>query len=764
MKARVGSAGWLLVASIAATLVLMASGADRPIDRAIDPLRVAAAPHAASGKLVVVEMDAQSAAVIRQWPWSRDHYAHAIDHLRQAGAASIVFDVDFSSASTPDGDAAMAAAVRRADGLVSLPTFGQNARTGEKRSIDALPIAQLREHAALTSVSIAPDPDSIIRQAPFGTITEGTPRPSLSAYIAGRSGAADTFFPIDYTTDPATLPRLSFVAVRDGKFDARMVRGRNVLIGATAVEMGDRYGTPHWGVIPGVIIQALAAETLLEGVPSQPGAWPILALALVAAVAIARSRRPLVTTALAAAAAGVLFGAAVLLQRAGMVVPIAPGLMLVTMVAAGRGALLILDRLRTQRLVDERSGLGNRPSLVDDLSGADVTRVAVLRIAELDQLLAVLGERLDGDLIRRVAERVAVAAGGAQVYRLSDRLLGLALPTDAEPEELFARLRAVMLQPVEVEGRRVDVLVNAGVAQAGDGGVDAALTAAALAAEEAARDGVFWRTAEADQGQLERQVTLMGELDEALASGAIEVHYQPKLLLAEDRIASAEALVRWRHPVRGFVGPDLFIPLAEQTDRIEPLTLHVLETALNDQVLWRSLGHVLTVAVNVSARLVASPSFEERVRALLNRGIGDPRQLIFEVTESAALADPEAAVAALERYRALGIAISMDDYGTGQSTLSYLRELPLAELKIDRSFVQFAHRNRNDGLMVRSTIDLAHSLGLKVVAEGIEDEACLAFLRDVGCDLAQGYFISRPLPSERFAELLDARMEAAEAA
>ena len=164
----------------------------------------------------------------------------------------------------------------------------------------------------------------------------------------------------------------------------------------------------------------------------------------------------------------------------------------------------------------------------------------------------------------------------------------------------------------------------------------------------------------------------------------------------------------------------------------------------------------MTAAINISATLVTSVPFNDRLRALIERGTVVPQWLIFEVTESATLDDPEAARQALQLYRDLGIAISLDDYGTGQSTLTYLRELPLSELKIDRSFVQDAHVNRNDGVLVRSTIALAHELGLRVVAEGVEEEACLAFLREVGCDYAQGYFVSRPLTLDRLLTMLSA--------
>jgi EAL domain-containing protein (putative c-di-GMP-specific phosphodiesterase class I) len=286
------------------------------------------------------------------------------------------------------------------------------------------------------------------------------------------------------------------------------------------------------------------------------------------------------------------------------------------------------------------------------------------------------------------------------------------------------------------------------------------MNAAALAAGEAAAAGVFWRRAALNRDRLENSVSLMGELDAAILAGQIEVHYQPKLALATDRIGSVEALVRWRHPERGFVSPGAFVPLAEQTDRIEPLTLYVLERVMADAARWRAAGHAVTAAVNISAKLLDAPAFIAAVDRLLDDAPIPPAALIFEVTESAAMSDPLTATATLRHFRARGVAISMDDYGTGQSTLSYLRELPLSELKIDRSFVQYAHERENDAKLVRSTIDLAHALGLKVVAEGIEDAANLAFLRAVRCDYAQGYFIDRPMPFDALVARLDERAAA----
>ena len=746
----------ILGAATLVGLVLAIMPLGGALDRAMSPTRFGVFHRVASGNVVVVEMDAQSAAVIKRWPWSRTNYAAVVDKLRQAGVASIVFDVDFSSPADAAGDAAFAAALARADGLVALPTFGQSATSTDQRTIDALPIPVLRSHAALASVSIRPDADGQVRTMPFATVTAGVPRPSLSAYIAQRSGTAGQDFPIDMSIDPATIPRLSFIDVRNGKFDSARLRGRNILIGATAIEMGDRYGTPQWGVIPGVIVQAMAAETLLRGVPVNGDPLIPFALAVIAMIAIVRTRTG-TNIFLAACGAQVLFVVLLLIAQHVLLVsyPLATALGMILFAGLACGAREVSARFQTQRMIDEATGLPNAKSLQATVAGEGVRTLAVTHLDNYDNLLAVLGSRQTADVVMRVADRLALIAQGGAIYRTSDHQLAFILSSDAPADDTLEGLRAILLQPIEVAGRRVDVAVSLGVASGEVRGIERLVVDATLAADDALRSGIFWKRSAADDGDLERSISLMGELDEALAADQIEVFYQPKYNLREDRITSVEALVRWRHPERGFVGPDNFIPLAEKTNRIGPLTLYVLNRVARDLAGWREQHGDVTAAVNISAKLLSSGSFNSEVEAILHASGVPATALVFEVTESAAMSDPASAVAALQRYRDLGIAVSMDDYGTGQSTLTYLRQLPLSELKIDRSFVQHAHTNRNDAVLVRSTIQLAHELGLKVVAEGVEDLECLVFLRECGCDLIQGYFISQPLPLHAFLMMLN---------
>lgn len=746
------------VALIGFYLSLCTSG---PLDWALSTIRFGITHRSASGEVVVIEMDAKSAASIKRWPWSRSNYAAVVDHLREAGAATIVFDVDFSSLSDEQGDRALAAALSRAQGKVVLPTFGQGASSSDQRTIDSIPIAALRFNAALASVSIAPDPDGEVRSMPFGTVTAGTPRPSLSAYIAQRSGAADLLFPIDMSIVPSTIPRLSFIDVRDGKFDPATLRGRTVLIGATAIEMGDRYSTPQWGVLPGVIVQAMAAETLLRGVPVNGSPVVPVLLALLGAAVVIASRSILSIVISAGGAAAVVVVHILVAQYVELVTyPMAAALGIISLAGGLCFAREAVGRFKRQRTTDEATGLKNAKALLASPVAPGAATLAVIQINNYDNLVAVLGQHSANEILVRVSQRLALIASRQEVFRTTDRHLAMALCADEPPGDMLDGLRLVLLQPVEVAGRRVDVEVSVGIA-ADDGSLDELLVAATLAADEAQKAGAFWRHSVADLDERELAISLMGELDEALLAGQIEVFYQPKYCLREDRITSVEALVRWQHPTRGFISPDVFIPLAEKTNRIAPMTLFVLRRVVHDLATWRKDYRNVTAAVNISANLLSSQIFNFDVEETIKASGVPASALVFEVTESAAMSDPERAIAALQHYRNLGIAVSMDDYGTGHSTLTYLRQLPLNELKIDRSFVQHAHLNKNDAVLVRSTIALAHELSLQVVAEGVEDFECLAFLKGLGCDLVQGYFISRPVPLEQFLKLLATQFSAA---
>src|SRR3954467_6992586 len=251
-----------------------------------------------------------------------------------------------------------------------------------------------------------------------------------------------------------------------------------------------------------------------------------------------------------------------------------------------------------------------------------------------------------------------------------------------------------------------------------------------------------------------RRLALARALRQAIADEEILLYFQPKADLATGRIVGVEALARWRHPELGLVGPTEFVPIAEQTGLIGPLTSHVLDSALRQVREWRLQGLELSVAVNLSARSFLDAQLAAEIPLLLERWDVDAGLLELEITESMLMIDPGRAKATLDRLSAIGLTLSVDDFGTGYSSLASLKRLPVDGIKIDKSFVMDMAHDPSDAAIVRSTIDLAHNLGLWVVAEGVENQESWRRLREQGCDLAQGFHVSRPLPGGELGRLI----------
>jgi len=250
------------------------------------------------------------------------------------------------------------------------------------------------------------------------------------------------------------------------------------------------------------------------------------------------------------------------------------------------------------------------------------------------------------------------------------------------------------------------------------------------------------------------RLTLAGDLRRAIEAGELVLHYQPKVACATGELVGVEALVRWQHPERGLLAPDQFIPLAEQTGLIVPLGRCVITMAVRQQQAWQRLGLSVAVAVNLSMREILDPDLPAFIEQELQAAGVEASLFRVEITESSLMLDPVRVWATLEHLRELGVRLAVDDYGVGHSSLRYLQQLPVDELKIDASFIRHMATNASDLTIVRSTVELAHGLALHVVAEGVEDAATLEQLASIGCDQAQGYLLSRPQPAWALAEWL----------
>jgi diguanylate cyclase (GGDEF)-like protein/PAS domain S-box-containing protein len=419
------------------------------------------------------------------------------------------------------------------------------------------------------------------------------------------------------------------------------------------------------------------------------------------------------------------------------------------------------DELRHQAFHDALTGLPNRALFDDRLAQAlrrrrrDEGGAAVV-LVDLDDFKAIndsLGHAAGDELLVECARRFdGVIRGSDTAARLGgDEFAVLLEDADAEGAALDVarRLRDALAAPVELEGRTVHVEASIGIA-----------TAAAATAESAdvVRNADIAMYAAKDQGGGElvvfrpemlhaarERLDLREDLRDALDNGELMLHYQPVVGLGDRGVTAVEALLRWTHPVHGDISPARFIPVAEESGMIVPIGAWVLDRACRDLPALRALMPEVRVAVNVSAVQLRDPGFTALVAETLERTDADPRALVIELTESV-FADDDGVAEALRRLRALGLALSVDDFGTGYSSLSYLRRLEVDSIKIDRSFVAGLGDEPRDAALVRSIIELGHALGLTMVAEGVEDADQEAFLRDAGCDLAQGWLFGRPAP------------------
>jgi diguanylate cyclase (GGDEF)-like protein len=432
-----------------------------------------------------------------------------------------------------------------------------------------------------------------------------------------------------------------------------------------------------------------------------------------------------------------------------------------------------LSDARRQAVTDDLTGLGNRRSLFDDggrnLESANADERIALILIDLDNFKEIndsFGHPAGDELLREIARRLAACV------RNDDLLVRLGgdefavLITLAPTDE--SRLVAVgildrITEPFTIDGARLLVNASAGVAERDDGAVGMVdLLRRADVAMYAAKDAhsrVERYDPQLDEVNRIRLETIQ-DLNTALDHHELVLHYQPKIDVASRVTFGAEALVRWQHPSRGLLYPDAFLPVVEQVGLMHAVTRQVLEAAVRQVAIWLEAGLKISVAVNLSASDLLDDALADRIERLLDEHSVPGDALELEITESVIMFDPQRARTVLEALRLLGCRIAIDDYGTGYCALAYLRDLPVDELKLDRSFVADISIDPRTAAIVRSTIELAHALGLQVVAEGIEDQEALDTVASFGCDYAQGYHFGRPVPAAAFEAAV--RLEAIE--
>jgi EAL domain-containing protein (putative c-di-GMP-specific phosphodiesterase class I) len=685
--------------------------------------------HQASGQFIVVRIDDQALREYGNWPWPRHTQARLVDKLTAARADRIFYDINFSFASNPVDDKAFADALARS-GRVTLLSRSKLGPDRHTSRIDSEPLPQFTANAKVGIASVHYNYQNAVTQLPYGALIKGQKIPSFASALARVDGSPDALFPLDYSVDVRSIPSYSAGDVLNGTVGSRQLAGKEILIGIASDVLGDRYFIPGYG-----------AETLKQGRPLDLGWIPGFLVGFFAAAAALLQKRfaervVVFTNAFAALLIGPIF-----LEARLIFLDVTPGLFVLLIVATALG----WQRYRARGFVNPVSNLPNLSALRNNLEGRKQALVAA-RVLNYEEIVATLPPSSERQLIEQIVARLKVGSPGRVLYQGDAGIFAwyeeARQPFGNHLEALYALFR----NPARVAGMSMDLTIAFGVEVGSGRSIANRLASALVAAEEAAHDGLKWKYH--DPESLENaswKLSMLSQLDEAIDRGEVWVAYQPKLELSSRQIVGAEALARWTHPEKGPIAASEFVAAAEQHNRIGKLTDFVLEKAVAAAAQINKRGLEFEIAVNLSARLLTDKGFTLRLSALLARHGLAPHHLTLELTETAALAGSGEGLDMITRLRDLGINIAIDDYGTGLSTLDYLKKIPANELKIDQSFVKGIVDNRSDRLMVQSTIGLAHSLGRKVVAEGVEHRDILDLLIEMNCDIAQGFAIGRPM-------------------
>jgi EAL domain-containing protein (putative c-di-GMP-specific phosphodiesterase class I)/CHASE2 domain-containing sensor protein len=703
--------------------------------------------HNASGEIVVIKIDDRSLRQYGNWPWPRRYHAQLVDRLTAAGAKHIFFDLNFSYTSDHADDEALANAISHSGRVTLLARSKVGMREGA--TVDAGPLPGLAHGAQLATGSVRYNYQNAVWHLPYAMHSGNVAIPSIAAAMsdtAVRKGE----FPIDYSLRIESIPTFAAGDVLSGKVPSSELKGKEVLVGTDSDVIGDKYFIPSYGRGGGVYVHAIGAETLKAGSPISLGWLPGFLIGwLVAASAMMRRR-------IAERGAVFLIGGMLLLVGPGFLesrlifADVTPGLFVLSIIAS----VLAWRRYRARGLVNNVTDLPNLTALRMNLEGRNQALVAA-RVLNYEEILAALPPNSERQLVEQIAARLTVGAPNRVLYQGDAGIFAWF----EDPHQPFGNhleaLYALFRNPARVAGLSMDLAISFGVEVGSGRSIANRLASALVAADEAAHDGLKWKYH--DPESLEDaswKLSMLSQLDEAIDRGEVWVAYQPKLDIATKRITGAEALARWTHPDKGPIAASEFVAAAEQHNRIGKLTDFVLEKAVGAAAQINKRGIEFEIAVNLSARLLTDKGFTLRLSAMLARHGLAPHHLTLELTETAALTGSGQGLEMIARLRDLGVNIAIDDYGTGLSTLDYLKKIPANEIKIDQSFVKGMVDNRSDRLMVQSTIGLAHSLGRKVVAEGVEQRDILDLLVEMGCDIAQGFAVGRPMSLDSLAKRL----------
>jgi diguanylate cyclase len=697
-----------------------------------------------SDDYVVVGLDDKSLKALKATQFDRNIYAQLTQKLDSVGPKEIYYDVVFVGESSPKSDRALINAFAEAETPIIIAADHQ-VLPSSKQPKNLLPLPALAEHAKVANISLNLNffgqVKSVYDHQEIGEQTY----PSMALLLSGKDRPVGGSVSTDYAMDTSDVPVYSLIDVLNDRVDPRGLADKKILIAPVEGMFGDVFNIPgKSGRLPGVFVHIIAAETIKNGVFTDFG-WlmPLLVTALLVSILQLPMDKKIRLGLRAGCWMIVLAGplAAEYVRITGQFFPA----MVLLIVEFAQSSWAAYGRRSTRTSIV--SGLANINALLD-LPTEPNTVLCVATIRNFAEIKALVTHTQETELFQQIANRLELGTQGAKLHHSDDGAFAWLMQEDekAALSDKFQALTALLIHPVQVGGRLIDVNVSFGVDQTNDRSLANRFGSARLAADEAADEGLRWKAYDPSKlDNAEWRLSLLSRLDTAIDNNEVWVAFQPQVDLSSNRINGAEALARWSDPQRGDISPDDFIAVAEQHNRIEKLTDHVLAISLEAASDLASQGHSIPISVNMSARLLESPMIVHKVQAALEEFEVPPQLLTLELTETAKLSRKPEVMERMKQLRELGVGLSIDDYGTGFSNLDYIQHVPANEIKLDRSLIKNIERSGNDRIVVRSTIKLVKSLGMKVVAEGVEDQTTMQLLRRMECHAVQGYLVGAPM-------------------
>jgi EAL domain-containing protein (putative c-di-GMP-specific phosphodiesterase class I)/CHASE2 domain-containing sensor protein len=723
-----------------------------PLDQVIWATEARFAPKPASGDIVFVGTPVNLADPNQ--PQRRSDLAAALTTLDRSGVKHVFLNVVFDKPGSATDDKALATAIAKLGSRITL------ARWSVREFGQPTTKASLPEISGLSGeVSVYRNIDALFGytwQMPYALKHGNKINPNLPTAIAGLKTWPSGEFQIDYNFSYSSIPHKSLAQLTDDGGNAADLRGKTVLIGSLDTGPSNSANIPGHIAVPASYVSIYAAETLKAGIPlAISGLAPALltAIALIATAmltAFRRRRRAIYTalTVISPLSALVVF-------HHGTTISYAP---VASLFAIFAGLRFWSTKTRQQTLQDALTGLPNFRALQKDIAkskNASAIAIIVAKIHRYDEVLSTLPKQHHADYVLEIANRFRIADLELAVYKDDGKYLAWTGPgNDREQLESHLKgLRAVFTQPIRIADSTIDVGITFGVDDTADTDPARKLSTANSAADRSteAHQPIIFAEQSAEVDRI-WNISLQAKIDEALEKRHIYVVFQPQVSLRTGDLVGAEALVRWNDPERGFISPAYFIEQCEQAGRMDTLTKRVLEDAITAAGKFTSPGQPFSMSVNISATMLQDDHVYQMVKNVIEQTGFDPHNIILEITETAKISDYSAAASVMERLLTLGVRFSIDDFGVGAANFETLLRLPFDELKVDRTFVALICSNPKAREITAQLIELGNKARITVVAEGIEDAQTLEELRHMGCHVAQGYWISRPLEFKNFVE------------